>query len=207
MQIVSLQYETPCIRLLNCGRHCFSDRRPGVYRCSMVCLADGRACDSISHPHSRDRAALGWASIAQNCHCLLGFAASAVQGAVTETPTLGSLVVVSSRIAIGRRVVVATTHEPNTALSDYALRWGIETLFGCLKTRGFCLEATHLKDPERLKKLIALLTLAFCWTHRVGEWFVEHQSIPIKNHGRKARIISAKSCSTSILVRRSLFTF
>ena len=47
----------------------------------------------------------------------------------------------------------------------------------------------HLKDPERLKKLIALLTWAFCWAHQVGEWVVEHQSIPIKNHGRKARSI------------------
>jgi len=51
------------------------------------------------------------------------------------------------------------------------------------------LEATHLKDPERLKKLIALLTLAFCWAHRVGEWVVEQHPIKIKKHGRKARSI------------------
>jgi len=89
----------------------------------------------------------------------------------------------------GSLLVVATSHEPNTALSGYAYRWGIETLFGCLKTRGFCLEATHLKDRERLKKLIALLTLAFCWAHRVGEWLVEQTSLPLKNHGRKARSI------------------
>jgi len=89
----------------------------------------------------------------------------------------------------GSLLVVATSHEPNTALSDYAHRWGIETLFGCLKTRGFCLEATHLKDRERLKKLIALLTLAFCWAHRVGEWVVERQPIPIKKHGCKAKSI------------------
>jgi len=93
------------------------------------------------------------------------------------------------RLDDGSLLVVATTHEPNTALSDYAHRWGIETLFGCLKTRGFCLEATHLKDRERLKKLIALLTLAFCWAHRVGEWVVERQPIPIKKHGCKAKSI------------------
>ena len=87
----------------------------------------------------------------------------------------------------GSLLPVVTNHEPNTALSDYALRWGIETLFGCLKTRDFCLEATHLKDRKRLKKLIALLTLAFCWAHRVGEWVVKHQSIPVKRHGRKAK--------------------
>lgn len=93
------------------------------------------------------------------------------------------------RLEDGSLLVVATNHKPNTAISDYALRWGIETLFGCLKTRGFCLEATHLKDTERLKKLIALLTLAFCWAHRVGEWMVEQRPIPIKNHGRKTRSI------------------
>ena len=93
------------------------------------------------------------------------------------------------RLEDGSLLVVATNHKPNTAISDYALRWGIETLFGCLKTRGFCLEATHLTDTERLKKLIALLTLAFCWAHRIGEWVVERQPIKIKKHGRKAKSI------------------
>ena len=40
-------------------------------------------------------------------------------------------------------------------------RWQIETLFGCLKTRGFNFEDTHLTDPERLSKLLGLLALAF----------------------------------------------
>jgi len=93
------------------------------------------------------------------------------------------------RLEDGSLLVVATNHAPSTAISDYARRWGIETLFDCLKTRGFCLEATHLKDTERLKKLIALLTLAFCWAHQVGEWVVEQHPIKIKKHGRKARSI------------------
>ena len=45
-------------------------------------------------------------------------------------------------------------------VKDYALRWGIETLFGIFKTRGFCLESNHFTDDERLSKLFALLTLA-----------------------------------------------
>lgn len=93
------------------------------------------------------------------------------------------------RLEDGSLLVVATDHAPATALSDYACRWGIETLFGCLKTRGFCLESTHLKDRERLKKLVALLTLAFCWAHRVGEWLVDHRPVKIKKHGRKAKSI------------------
>lgn len=93
------------------------------------------------------------------------------------------------RLDDGSLLVVATDHAPQSAISDYALRWGIETLFGCLKTRGFCLESTHLQQYERLKKLLALLTLAFCWAHRVGEWVVESQPIKLKKHGRKAKSI------------------
>lgn len=93
------------------------------------------------------------------------------------------------RLDDGSLLVVATDDAPATALSDYAKRWGIETLFGCLKTRGFCLEATHLKDRERLKKLITLLTLAFCWANQVGEWLVEQHPITLKKHGRKAKSI------------------
>jgi hypothetical protein len=48
--------------------------------------------------------------------------------------------------------------------SDYALRWGIETLFGIFKTRGFCLESTHFTEPERLRKLFTLLILALVWS-------------------------------------------
>jgi IS4 transposase len=51
----------------------------------------------------------------------------------------------------------------------YRQRWEIETLFGCLKTRGFCLEATRVSEPERLKKMMALLALSFCWAIKVGE--------------------------------------
>lgn len=99
------------------------------------------------------------------------------------------LYLVGLRLEDGSLLVVATDHAPDTALADYALRWGIETLFGCFKTRGFCLESTHLKDRDRLKKLVALLTLAFCWAHRVGDWCVHLQPLKLKKHGRKAKSI------------------
>lgn len=78
---------------------------------------------------------------------------------------------------------------PETPIVDYANRWSIETLFGILKTRGFCLESTHLHDSERLSKLVALLTLALCWAHQVGDWLTEQKPILIKKHGRKAKSI------------------
>lgn len=61
-----------------------------------------------------------------------------------------------------------------------------QTLFGCLKGRGFNFEDTHITDHERIKKLFALLAIAFCWCHKIGEWRHEFHPIKIKKHGRPA---------------------
>ena len=66
------------------------------------------------------------------------------------------------RLEDGDLLIIATDHAPYTAIADYAKRWGIETLFGCFKSRGFCLESSHLQNSEQLSKLIALLILASC---------------------------------------------
>jgi hypothetical protein len=89
-------------------------------------------------------------------------------------------------------VVVVGTYrrgEPVDLLADYRLRWGIESLFGALKSRGFDLESTHLHHPERLERLLALLALAFGWAHRTGLWMAEHVRAPrlIAKHGRRAK--------------------
>lgn len=75
----------------------------------------------------------------------------------------------------------------NNLIDDYAQRWGIETLFGIFKSRGFNLEDTHLTDSERLSRLFALLTIALCWAYRTGQWLSEQKPIKIKKHGRKAQ--------------------
>jgi hypothetical protein len=93
------------------------------------------------------------------------------------------------RLSSGEYVIVVAPRFAETALSDYARRWEIETLFSCLKSRGFRLEETHVTHPERLKKLIALLALSFCWAHIIGEWLTQAKPLKIKKHGRKARSI------------------
>jgi hypothetical protein len=77
----------------------------------------------------------------------------------------------------------------HSLIDDYAQRWGIETLFGIFKSRGFNLEDTHLVDSERLSRLLALLTIALCWAYRTGEWLSNDKPILIKTHGRKAQSI------------------
>lgn len=60
----------------------------------------------------------------------------------------------------------------HSIIDDYAQRWGIETLFGIFKSRGFNLEDTHLTDSERLSRLLALLTIALCWANPY--WSMAH---------------------------------
>lgn len=60
------------------------------------------------------------------------------------------------------------------------MRGGTETLFGCLKSRGFQREDTPLSDPVRLSKLLAVLALAFAWAPRTGEWLCHHQPLRLK---------------------------
>jgi hypothetical protein len=99
------------------------------------------------------------------------------------------LYVAALRLADGKLLIVVTNRQASRAIADYGKRCSIETLFGCFKSRGFCLEATHLFDSERLSRLIALLTIGLCWAFKTGEWLAQAKPIEIKKHGRKARSI------------------
>jgi hypothetical protein len=94
--------------------------------------------------------------------------------------------VVGMRLSTGELLILVTDKCPDQALENYKKRWGIETLFQCLKKRGFNFEDTRMTIPERIDKLIALLAITFTWCHVVGEWRNEQQEIKIKKHGRKA---------------------
>ena len=93
------------------------------------------------------------------------------------------------RLTSGEYLIVVAPTYTATAIQGYAQRWEIETLFGCLKSRGFRLEETHIIEPARLKKVIALLALAFCWAHVVGEWLSRQKALKTKAHGRLAKSI------------------
>jgi hypothetical protein len=97
--------------------------------------------------------------------------------------------VTGMRLSSGDDLIVVSPKYVEQAIKEYAWRWEIETLFGCLKSRGFRLEETHVVEAERLKKLIALLALAFCWAHVVGEWLSRQKPLKTKPHGRLAKSI------------------
>jgi len=69
----------------------------------------------------------------------------------------------------------------------YRRRWTIEACFQSLKSRGFDLESTHLKDLAKLKKLIALVCIAFAMCLSLGIHQHERvKKIKVKKHGYKA---------------------
>lgn len=96
-----------------------------------------------------------------------------------------SVSVAAVRKADGKNVLVISSAESaSELLSTYCLRWQIETLFGCLKTRGLRLEDTHLTDTQRVSRLLALLALAFCWAMLSGKVSCQKQPLKRKKHGR-----------------------
>lgn len=114
-------------------------------------------------------------------------------------PVWGCFVHLSAlRLEDGELLLIASSKAPQAqAIAAYADRWQIETLFGCLKTRGFNFEDTHLTDPERLSKLLGLLALAFAWTYRTGELLHEQTPILLKKHASDPSSPSFVTGSTS----------
>jgi len=86
----------------------------------------------------------------------------------------------------GEFLIIATDLKPEQGLATYGLRWGIETLFGCLKSRGFNLEQTHVTHSDKLARLLILLAIALLWAFSAGLWLHQQQPIPLKKHRRRA---------------------
>ena len=91
-----------------------------------------------------------------------------------------TLYVAAGRSEKGELMIVVTNQSPKDAITNYLKRWGIETLFSCLKGRGFHFEDTHMTRHERIAKLMALLTVGFCWALKLGQWAVTKKVIRLK---------------------------
>lgn len=99
-------------------------------------------------------------------------------------------------------MIIATNSKFKNPLAVYKRRWEIETLFGCLKTRGFRMEDTHMVDENKIEKLFFVLAIAFCWAYRTGELAAQLKPIKVKSHGRKARSLFREGLN---LIRRAIF--
>lgn len=55
------------------------------------------------------------------------------------------------------------------------------------KKAEFQMTVTHLVDRARIKKLMALLAIGFCWAHRIGEWRASIKPIRLCKHHDSTR--------------------
>ena len=78
------------------------------------------------------------------------------------------------RLEDGKLLILASCELIEQPLAAYAKRWEIETLFSCLKGRGFNLEDTRITKLIRIKRVLVVVVIAFAWAHRTGEWRHEH---------------------------------
>ena len=81
-------------------------------------------------------------------------------------------------------IIVSSKNNLNS-LEKYQLRWTIENMFGAFKTRGFNFEDTHMKDLEKIKKLIVLVSIVYVWCVLIGLWYEETVPIRLMTLGRK----------------------
>ena len=91
------------------------------------------------------------------------------------------------RLEDGELLILASSQQPEGALNRYIHRWEIETLFACLKGRGFRFESTRLTAQDRIENMMAVLAIAFAWAHKMGDWLhTERKAITVKRHQRLA---------------------
>lgn len=59
-------------------------------------------------------------------------------------------------------------------IKTYKLRMWIEEMYGDMKGHGFDLEATHMRDPDRLSRLVLGVSLVYAWLISLGSWVVKN---------------------------------
>ena len=77
--------------------------------------------------------------------------------------------------------IIALNCLPTKAtVRDYGSRWGIEPLVSDFKSRGFDLETTQLRAPDRLDRLLLIRALALHWCARAGQEDARHHPTPLE---------------------------
>lgn len=84
--------------------------------------------------------------------------------------------------------IIASYNQPELSKHLYKERWLIECAFKSLKTSGFNIEATHIRDVNRFAKMLSLVMLAFVWAYLIGVYVHENiQRIRLCKHGYLAK--------------------
>ena len=90
-----------------------------------------------------------------------------------------SLYLAGKRLADGDFLIVYSDRYVSGIGRLYGQRWGIETLFGAYKSRGFHLESCRVVAHDRLRCLLFVLSLSLVWAIQTGQWLIRQgQAIP-----------------------------
>lgn len=83
--------------------------------------------------------------------------------------------------------IIAVSQRPSSYKAlDYGMRWGIEAMFCDFKTRGFGLEDTQIRHPERLARLILVMALALYWAVSTGMWDAANNPTPAEKNSARS---------------------
>lgn len=94
--------------------------------------------------------------------------------------------------------IVAMDCAPTAAsVRDYGLRWSIEPMFSDFKSRGFGLEDTQLRYPQRVERLVLILTLAMYWCVETGYRDARDAPTPLEKKAPNRAIPTTGVCASS----------
>ena len=69
----------------------------------------------------------------------------------------------------------------------YRKRWQVETLFKDLKSSGFDIEGSHVRNRGRMSNLFSIIMIAYVWCSLVGIFIHENiKTIKVLKHERRA---------------------
>ena len=83
----------------------------------------------------------------------------------------------------------------------YARRWGIEPMFSDFKTRGFGLEDSQIRYPDRLARLILVMAVALYFAVSTGQWDAVHHATPAERRRPEQRPKNVLRSMTSWFTR------
>ena len=116
-----------------------------------------------------------------------GADAGSVEQLARRTPYLTGVELTARRVRTNVGFIQDPGHEESWIIAmsetpgylttlDYARRWGIEPMFSDFKTRGFGLEDSQIRYPDRLARLILVMTLALYLAVSTGPWSLRLRS-------------------------------
>lgn len=72
--------------------------------------------------------------------------------------------------------------DTRTLLRLYAIRMWTEELYGDLKGHGFDLEATHLRNADRITRLVLAVCINYVWFIALGAWVIKRSFRHLLDH-------------------------